>query len=70
MGLSLSRKLARALGGDVVLLKSEVDRGSTFLVTVAAGMTRAQTRGATSENKVEKAKFLFSKTSSSDTPLS
>ncbi len=32
LGLSLSRRLARALGGDVQLLSSEVGKGSTFLV--------------------------------------
>ncbi len=34
LGLALSRRLARALGGDVVLSSSELDRGSTFTVTV------------------------------------
>lgn len=35
MGLFLSRRLARALGGDVVLAESIVGHGSTFLITVA-----------------------------------
>lgn len=34
LGLALSRKLAQAMGGDVVLLKSEVGKGSTFVFTV------------------------------------
>lgn len=35
LGLALSRKLARALGGDVWLEKSEVGVGSTFVAEVA-----------------------------------
>lgn len=31
LGLTLSRRLARALGGDVTILESQKDRGSTFL---------------------------------------
>lgn len=34
LGLALSRKLARAMGGDVVLKESIVDKGSTFVLTV------------------------------------
>jgi signal transduction histidine kinase len=34
LGLTLSRKLAQILGGDVQLMKSEPQRGSTFLVTI------------------------------------
>lgn len=34
LGLALSRKLARLLGGDVRLLKSEPGRGSIFQVTI------------------------------------
>jgi PAS domain S-box-containing protein len=34
LGLMLSRKLAKLLGGDVALLESAVDRGSTFRATV------------------------------------
>src|SRR6185369_16235301 len=33
LGVSLSRKLARSLGGDVVLKKSHPNVGSTFLFT-------------------------------------
>ncbi len=37
LGLSLSRKLARRLGGDVVLADSKLNQGSTFVITVDAG---------------------------------
>ncbi len=33
LGLNLSKKLAHALGGDLILEKSEFDRGSIFLLT-------------------------------------
>jgi PAS domain S-box-containing protein len=39
LGLALSRKLAQALGGDAVLVESNVDKGSTFLIEVDAGET-------------------------------
>jgi PAS domain S-box-containing protein len=35
LGLALSRRLARILGGDIQLIKSEPGMGSTFKVTVA-----------------------------------
>lgn len=35
LGLFLSRKLARLLGGDVILDKSAAGKGSSFLITVA-----------------------------------
>ena len=37
LGLELSRRLARALGGDVVLKSSSPGQGSVFVVTIAAG---------------------------------
>jgi PAS domain S-box-containing protein len=37
LGLVLSRHLARALGGDIELVESVPDRGSTFLAFVEAG---------------------------------
>lgn len=37
LGLTLARKFARALGGDVTLVSSEPAKGSTFLVTVDPG---------------------------------
>ncbi len=39
LGLALSKKLAQALGGDVVLQESMMDKGSTFMVTVDHGQT-------------------------------
>ncbi len=37
LGLVLSKKLALALGGDVVLAESELGRGSTFIVSIDPG---------------------------------
>lgn len=37
LGLVLSKRLAKALGGDVVLARSEPGRGSVFTITVATG---------------------------------
>lgn len=37
LGLALSQKLARTLGGDLLLEKTEVQKGSTFLVGVDTG---------------------------------
>ena len=38
LGLILSRKLAVALGGDVTLDQSELNKGSTFTVTIDTGL--------------------------------
>jgi CheY-like chemotaxis protein len=38
LGLALSRKLARSLGGDVELLNSKMGEGSTFMVSLATQM--------------------------------
>lgn len=43
LGLLLSRRLARALGGDVELVASEVNRGSTFRISVETGSLRHRT---------------------------
>lgn len=40
LGLVLSRRLARALGGDVDLIKSEIDRGTTFQIRIETGAQR------------------------------
>jgi two-component system CheB/CheR fusion protein len=37
LGLMLARRLAEALGGDVVLTESQVGRGSSFTITIASG---------------------------------
>lgn len=37
LGLILSKRLANLLGGDVVLTHSEIDKGSTFTITVDPG---------------------------------
>ncbi len=37
LGLALSQKLARGLGGDLQLASSEIDKGSEFRLTVATG---------------------------------
>jgi signal transduction histidine kinase len=34
LGLAVARQLARLLGGDVVISKSEVGRGSTFVASL------------------------------------
>jgi signal transduction histidine kinase/ActR/RegA family two-component response regulator len=38
LGLALSRRLANALGGDVVLLKTEKNKGSSFFFSFAANL--------------------------------
>ena len=37
LGLALSQKLARALGGDLILEKTALHQGSTFLISVETG---------------------------------
>ncbi len=39
LGLSLTKKLAEALGGDVVLAESSLGKGSTFIVWIATNLT-------------------------------
>eukprot|EP00808_Paulinella_micropora_P007664 g64404.t1 len=41
LGLFLSRKLAQKLGGDLVLVESQPNQGSTFLCTLNAGTVEA-----------------------------
>lgn len=42
LGLSLSRKLAQALGGDVTLVQSAPNEGSTFVCSVRVGLPIAE----------------------------
>jgi len=57
LGLALSRKLARALGGDVALETTALHKGSTFLINVDTGHVEAkdlieeQTDGMVSSRK-------------------
>ncbi len=39
LGLALSRKLAQALGGDLILENTKVNHGSTFLISIQTGNT-------------------------------
>jgi signal transduction histidine kinase/ActR/RegA family two-component response regulator len=43
LGLALSRRLARALGGDVELVQSAPGAGSTFRIVIAAGLLASRT---------------------------
>ncbi len=47
LGLVLSRKLAHALGGDVVLRESFPDAGSTFVVSISHGQSEEALRATT-----------------------
>ncbi len=44
LGLSLSKKLANALGGDVGLVRSEPGNGAEFLVTIPVGAEQSDVR--------------------------
>jgi two-component system CheB/CheR fusion protein len=41
LGLTLSRQLARAMGGDVILVQSSEGVGSVFRITIGTGPTKA-----------------------------
>jgi signal transduction histidine kinase/ActR/RegA family two-component response regulator len=53
LGLFLSRRLARLLGGDVVLDKSAHGRGSRFVITIAYQEASAATQSSASLHKEE-----------------
>ncbi len=42
LGLALSRRLARALGGDVAIVQSRLGEGSTFLATITTGVSESE----------------------------
>jgi PAS domain S-box-containing protein len=69
LGLALSRELARAMGGDVVVTKTSLGRGTTFLVTIkdqpelrtiesVATKAEKKTRAETASNSLEGIKVL------------
>lgn len=55
LGLSLSRRLARALGGDIILLESVVGKGTSFRITVAATSNSSERRVIERKSSVPKA---------------
>ncbi len=42
IGLDLSRRLARALGGDVIITNSSPGQGSTFVATIETGLSESE----------------------------
>lgn len=54
LGLVLSRQLARALGGDVVIASSEWGKGSTFEISVRAHPASSSTMAVSSASDPEK----------------
>ena len=55
LGLALSKKLARLLGGDVILEKSEAGEGSVFLATIGFSPLASEVGSASAEKpKIEK----------------
>lgn len=58
LGLVLSKKLAQALGGDVVLKNTEVGRGSTFIVTIDPNLAPGE--GKTDDKPITKLKRKLS----------
>ena len=57
LGLALSKRLARALGGDIALVKSEPGKGSIFEILIKVGIVQGQELFHTNkniENKSEK----------------
>jgi signal transduction histidine kinase/CheY-like chemotaxis protein len=62
LGLNLSKKLAQALGGDLILTESELGKGSTFQITFNAGTIKESelTDPAKFKNKPESLPPTFS----------
>ena len=59
LGLALSKKLAHALGGDVVLLDSSPGRGSTFLITIDPGTSEEVLFKSYDPESVSKVSSIF-----------
>ncbi|HYX35422.1 MAG TPA: PAS domain-containing protein [Oligoflexus sp.] len=51
LGLAISRKLARLLGGDIVLNWSEPEKGSSFVITIGAGDTGGEAQLSRQDEK-------------------
>ena len=51
LGLALSRRLARALGGDVTLIKSQIGAGSTFAIDIKVDTKESRARGQQNEKE-------------------
>lgn len=51
LGLALSKRLSQALGGDVVLLRSEIGVGSTFRVSIANDQREVRSTNHESQTK-------------------
>lgn len=54
LGLVLSKKLAKALGGDVVLGESTLNQGSTFIITIAQIKADSQLSSAQQAQSITK----------------
>jgi len=50
IGLSLSRKIAQALGGDIEIISSDIGKGSTFLITCPLQEVTSQAATATAND--------------------
>jgi signal transduction histidine kinase len=53
LGLYLSRKLAQALGGDLTLTESRLGSGSSFLISIHAGLIGDETKTQPSQDSID-----------------
>jgi len=51
LSLYLARKLARSMGGDVTLVASELEQGSTFALALPLATGSASSAGTTSSKR-------------------